>query len=76
MTYSLVKLGTNATVIKKNGKETLFSYETPVAIRMANGAEFMTSTNWSKTTNTHINQFLNDRSKASVIPQEELDKIK
>lgn len=52
-----------------NGAVVLFSYQTPVAALLPNGAYVKTNKKWSQTTTRHINKWLADVS-SSV---EELD---
>ena len=55
----LKMINENATEINLlNGLKILFSYETPVAIRNADGAFYKTAVYYSKTTSTHINKWL------------------
>lgn len=70
-------IGSNQTaVISKlpNGRtvEVLFSYETPVAVRGPT-VDYKTERNWSVTTSKHINKFLGRKSRAQIVPQEDLD---
>ena len=47
-------------LIKDNGNEIFFSYETPVC-GFINNQYMVTSKKWSTTTNKHINNFLQGR---------------
>jgi hypothetical protein len=65
-------------LILSNGDSILFSYETPVACRIR-GKFFRTATNWSRTTNSHINQYLYYYTASAVdvisMPQEWFDNL-
>jgi hypothetical protein len=77
----LRKLSGNSTLLEYGedgyeGKEVLFSYETPVAIRWFGSDEvFVTEKKFSKTTSKHINQYLSEGFpqgrifKSSKVPQ-------
>jgi len=58
-----------------DGTSVLFSYKTPVAACMGDGTGFFrTSKKWSKTTSSHINQWLAG-AKANEKPQEFFDAL-
>ena len=66
----LKQLGPNRTQLTySDGLEVLWSYETPVAAKLADGTYVKTSTKWSATTSRHINQWL-DGVNAVEVPQE------
>ena len=73
---SLGKNQTIVTVKDNNGRniECLYSYETPVAIRCANGL-FKTERKWSVTTSRHVNKFIGAvmSNVTMELPQEEFD---
>ena len=54
----LKQIGSNQTVLLINGTVVFFSYETPVAARLACGALIRTETKYSVTTSKHINKWL------------------
>jgi hypothetical protein len=56
----LKQLGPNQTEVEVDGNRVLFSYETPVAVKFANGDAWRTAKKWSRTTTRHINRWLNE----------------
>jgi len=60
------KLGASKTLLQFPDKEIFISYETPVAARLKNGDYIRTSTNWSRTTQKHITQWLSGLTAKSV----------
>jgi hypothetical protein len=57
----LKKIAANQTQINlASGTQVLFSYETPVAARMADGRTYRTSKTYSPTTTKHLNKWLAD----------------
>ncbi|MGB4725374.1 MAG: hypothetical protein WBH12_08810 [Sediminibacterium sp.] len=65
----LTQIASNSTQITfKNGKQVLFSYETPVAANIG-GRYYRTETKFSRTTSKHINNWL-DGIQAEEKPQE------
>lgn len=71
----LQKLGSNTTVLKFNGHEVLFSYETPVAAYVYDlGRYVRTNEHYSKTTTKHINKWL-ENVKAWPVSQEFLNDL-
>lgn len=68
----LTPLGTNSTEVQISGRVTvLFSYSTPVAMRV-NGQYARTTKRWSNTTERHINAWL-DGAEAELVDQNVLD---
>tara|TARA_R100000995_G_scaffold47848_1_gene22751 strand:- start:383 stop:610 length:228 start_codon:yes stop_codon:yes gene_type:complete len=68
------KLGASKTLLSFPDKEIFISYETPVAARFSNGDCIKTKTNWSKTTQKHITQWLSGL-KAKSVDQSVLDNL-
>ena len=63
------QIGSNMTVLNKNGYEILFSYETPVAVYDQQRGEYLrTEQKFSQTTSRHINKWLQGV-KAISVPQ-------
>ena len=63
------QIGSNMTVLNKNGYEILFSYETPVAVYDQQRGEYLrTEQKFSQTTSRHINKWLQGV-KAMSVPQ-------
>jgi hypothetical protein len=54
----LKQIGSNQTELLINGTVVFFSYETPVAARLACGALIRTETKYSVTTSKHINKWV------------------
>ena len=54
----LKQIGSNQTELLINGARVFFSYETPVAARLACGALIRTETKYSVTTSKHINKWI------------------
>lgn len=67
-------LGASKTLLSFPDKEIFISYETPVAARFSNGDCIRTKTNWSKTTQKHITQYL-EGLKAERVEQSVLDNL-
>ena len=75
ISMKLKTLGKNQTeVTLPSGSVVFFSYNTPVAARLAQGGFVRTSKKWSVTTSRHINQWLNGATAAEVA-QEVLDSM-
>ena len=68
------KLGASKTLLKFSDKEIFISYETPVAAKLPNGDYIRTNTNWSRTTQKHISQWLSGI-KAENVDQSVLDNL-
>lgn len=74
---NLKPLGTNVTEVSLGNVKILFSYQTPVAYEIVSGDQsgiYKTDKFWSKTTNRHINKWLNGRM-ASLVEQKYFDEI-
>ena len=68
------KLGASKTLLQFSDKEIFISYETPVAAKLSNGDYIRTNTNWSRTTQKHINQWLSGV-QAESVDQSVLDNL-
>ena len=71
----LKRIGANASVLTLgNGTKILFSYETPVAVKVAGGETLKTSRFHSRTTSRHITEWL-DGCATRVVEQEVIDAL-
>ena len=68
----LKQIASNMTELDLGFAQVFFSYETPVAARMTEGALVRTATKYSVTTTKHINKWLNG-CEAITVPQERID---
>ena len=68
------KLGASKTLLQFPNHEIFISYETPVAARLKNGDYIRTKTNWSRTTQRHISQWLSGV-QAELVEQSVLDNL-
>jgi hypothetical protein len=65
----LKQIAPNMTVLRRNGNQILYSYETPVAVYDAKECKYMkTEYKWSRTTSRHITKWL-DGVTAEPVPQ-------
>ena len=74
----LKRIGANASVLTLgNGTKILFSYETPVAVKVAGGETLKTARFHSRTTSRHITEWLDDGCAESVreVKQEVIDAL-
>ena len=71
----LNNLGSNKTEVSlPSGAVVFFSYNTPVAAKLADGGFIRTSTRYSVTTSKHINQWI-DGAKAVEVDQTVIDSL-
>jgi hypothetical protein len=77
MKMELKRLGASSTELRLgSGAVILFSYETPVAVRLAGGTGYLkTSRFHSRTTSRHIADWLRGASSVREVSQDEIDKI-
>jgi hypothetical protein len=71
----LTQLGSNQTQIEnREGNLILYSYNTPVAVKMAGTGEYLrTSKQFSKTTSAHINKWVG--AKAREVEQSYIERL-
>ena len=70
----LKQIGSNQTELETNGMVVFFSYETPVAARLASGALLRTSAKYSVTTTKHLNKWI-DGWPAVLVDQSVIDNL-
>ena len=64
--------GSNSNELEINGRQVLFSYQTPVAGWDERGA-FRTDVKYSVTTSKHINRYLGGKDVGRTVPQSYID---
>jgi len=64
--------GSNSNELEINGRQVLFSYQTPVAGWDERGA-FRTEVKYSATTSKHINRYLGGKDVGRTVPQSYID---
>lgn len=71
---NIKNIGSNQTELTIGETTVLFSYQTPVAAKLASGGFIRTNKSWSRTTSKHINQWL-DGANAKLVEQSVLDSL-
>lgn len=72
----LTPIKANMTEVEIGNKTVLFSYKTPVAYQVKeNGRLYQTNKKWSKTTSTHIKQWLSTKASDHTIEYVDQDYI-